>query len=76
MSYQQDSSHLGLYIMIRPAATGNFGTSFLPLLSCYVQDKVRMQWVKKAISLEEKSHLILQDLFGIGVDTTCAVRTE
>lgn len=35
-----------------------------------------MQWQKKAISLEEKSHLILQDLFGSGVDTTCAVRTE
>lgn len=62
--------------MIQSAGAGNFGTSFLSLLSRYVWDKLRVQWVKKAKSLEEKSHLILQYLFDIGVDTTCAVRTE
>lgn len=62
--------------MICSAGTGNFGTNFLPLLSCYVWDKMRVQWIKKAKSLAEKSHLILQGLFDIGFDPICAVRTE
>lgn len=37
---------------------------------------MRVQWIKKSVSLEEKSHLILQALLGMGVGTTSAVRTE
>lgn len=65
-----------LYVMICSAGTGNFGTNFLPLLFFYVWDQVRVQWIKNAKTLEEKPHLILHNLLGMGIYTTCAVRTE
>lgn len=43
-----------LYSKIHSAGTGNFGTNFMSLLSCYVWDKVKAQWIKAAKILLNK----------------------